>query len=62
MPLRHLEHAGNDDFGSVLNRKAVKEKIRKLKDQRDENKEERLEERQIKYNNSENPLLWDGNI
>ncbi len=62
MPLKHLEHQGNEDFGTVLNRRAVKEKIRALKVQSDENKEERLKKRQEKYNHSENPRLWDGEI
>ena len=62
MPLKHLEHQGNEDFGTVLNRRAVKEKIRALKVQSDENKEERLKKRQEKYFNPENPALWDGEI
>lgn len=62
MPLRHLEHSGSEDFGKVLNRKAVKKKMRELKNQSDENKEVRLEKRQLKYNHSENPALWDGEI
>jgi len=62
MPLKHLEHRGNEDFGTVLNRAAVKAKIKKLRQQSDENKEERLEKQQEKYNHSENPALWDGEI
>lgn len=62
MPLKHLEHAGNEDFGTVLNRSAVKEKMRILKKQSEVNKEVRLENRQEKYNSSENPALWDGEI
>lgn len=62
MPLKHLEHDGNEDFGIVLNRAATKEKIRVLKTQHDENKQERLEKRQEKYFNSENPALWSGEI
>lgn len=62
MPLKHLEHRGNEDFGTVLNRKAVREKKKKLKDQSDENKDVRLAKRQDKYNSSENPELWNGEI
>ena len=62
MPLRHLEHSGMEDFGTVLNRAAVREKVRALKVQSEEQKEERLEERQKKYYHSENPALWDGEI
>lgn len=62
MPLKHLEHDGNDDFGTVLNRSAVRKKMRELKDQSDENKDKRLEKRQKEYFNSENPLLWAGEI
>ena len=62
MSLKHLEHDGNEDFGIVLNRAATKEKMRVLKTQHDENKQERLEKRQKKYFNSENPALWTGEI
>ncbi len=62
MPLKHLEHSGMEDFGDVLNRSAIRKKMRELKDQSDENKQERLEKRQKKYFNSENPLLWNGEI
>ena len=62
MPLKHLEHSGSEDFGKVLNRRAVKEKMRALQVQSDENKDERLAKRQKKYNHSENPALWDGEI
>lgn len=62
MPLKHLEHAGNEDFGIILNRKAVKKKMKELKELSDNQKEERLEERQIKYFNENNPALWDGEI
>ena len=62
MPLKHLEHAGNEDFGTVLNRHAVRKKMRELKDQSDKNKDKRLENRQKEYFNSENPALWDGEI
>jgi hypothetical protein len=40
----------------------VKEKMRILKKQSEVNKEVRLENRQEKYNSSENPALWDGEI
>ncbi len=62
MPLKHLEHEGTEDFGTVLNRTVVKKKIRELKVLSEENKQKRLEKRQAKYYNSENPALWDGEI
>ena len=62
MPLKHLEHDGNEDFGTVLNRTKVKEKIRELRELNDEQKAERKEKAQLKYMRSENPNLWDGEI
>lgn len=62
MPLRHLEHDGNEDFGQILNRSAVKEKMRQIKELTDEQKLKRLEARQAKYFNENNPALWNGEI
>ena len=62
MPLKHLEHEGNEDFGVILNRTAVKKKMKELKELSDDKREERLEERQAKYFNENNPALWTGEI
>ncbi len=62
MPLKHLEHDGGEDFGTILNRAKVKEKIRELRELNDEQKAERREKAQLKYMRSENPDLWDGEI
>lgn len=62
MPLKHLEHEGCEDFGTILNRHEVKRKMKKLQEQSDEQKEVRKEKAQLKYMNSENPKLWDGEI
>lgn len=62
MPLKHLEHDGNEDFGTILNRHEVRKKMKKLQEQSDEQKEIRKEKAQIKYMDSENPRLWDGEI
>jgi len=62
MPLKHLEHEGNEDFGTILNRHAVKQKMQKIQHQSDEQKQKRLKKRQKEYFNSENPALWDGEI
>ena len=62
MPLKHLEHAGNEDFKTVLNRTVVKKKIRDLKELNDKQKEKRKAKAQLKYMSSENPDLWNGEI
>jgi len=62
MPLKHLEHDGNEDFGTILNRTAVKEKKRQIQELSDVQKDERLGKSQKKYLNPDNPALWNGEI
>lgn len=61
MPLKHLEHEGDEDF-LTSNRQETSKLEKKITKIVEEQEEEMLNKLQEKWMNVNNPFLWDGEI
>ena len=66
MPLKHLEHDGNEDFEelNVTNKKQanITDAIKEIINDDEREREEELARLQEEWMNPNNPALWDGEI
>lgn len=66
MPLKHLEHDGDEDFLNkkvkVLDRHEVAEKDKKFKEKQEKQKETDKIIAQDRWMSMENPFLWEGDF
>lgn len=66
MPLKHLEHDGDEDYlnrkTKVLNRYEVAKKEKTFKKKQEKEKDAAREIAQDHWMNSENPALWTGDF
>lgn len=63
MPLKHLEHDGNEDFRKEQFPDRKKQLLDLLEEEANKpDPEEELEKQQREYMRLDNPALWDGEI